>query len=75
MSFWLSNRFKNCDLSKVQVFMFINKIILRILTGKTPSNKTPSLRKSTNMGVWAVYTKSIIYKRFLNRNKTFKKIK
>ena len=23
---------------------------------KTPSNKTPALRKSTNMGVWAVGT-------------------
>ena len=30
---------------------------LRILTGKkAPSNKTPALRKSTNMGVWAVGT-------------------
>ena len=24
--------------------------------GKAPSNKTPALRKSTNMGVWAVGT-------------------
>ena len=24
--------------------------------GKAPSNKTPTLRKSTNMGVWAVGT-------------------
>ena len=34
---------------------------------KAPPNKTPALRKSTNVGVWAVGTlKSIIYKRFLN---------
>ena len=36
---------------------FSIKIFLRILTGKkAPSNKTPALRKSTNMGVWAVGT-------------------
>ena len=34
---------------------------------KAPSNKTPALKKSTNMGVWDCwYIKSVIYKRFLN---------
>ena len=47
--------------------------ILRILTRKkAPSNKTPKLTKSTNMGICIVGT-STLHKRFLNRNKIFKK--
>ena len=43
---------------------------------KAPSNKTPALRKSANMGVWAVGTlNEFIYKRFSNASTTFKKIK
>ena len=42
---------------------------------KAPSNKTPVLRKSINMGVWAVGTLNQLFKRFLNWNKTFKKNK
>ena len=51
MSFWLSNRFKNCDLSKVQVFMFINKIILRILTGK--KHRQIKLHRLEKARIWA----------------------
>ena len=39
---------------------------------KTPSNKTPGLRKSTNMGVWAVGTLNQL---FIRGSLTFKKIK
>ena len=30
---------------------------------KAPSNKTPALRKSTNMGVWAVVTLNQLFTR------------
>ena len=34
---------------------------------KAPSNKTPALRKGTNMGIWAVcILNQLVYKRFLN---------
>ena len=39
---------------------------------KAPSNKTPALRKSTNMGVWAVGTLNQL---FIRGSLTFKKIK
>ena len=39
---------------------------------KARSNKTPALRKSTNMGVWAVGTLNQL---FIRGSLTFKKIK
>ena len=39
---------------------------------KAPSNKTPALRKGTNMGVWAVGTLTQL---FIRVSWTFKKIK
>ena len=45
-----------CHLTR-KINNLINRGNLRILTGKkTPSNKTPALRKSTNMGVSAIGT-------------------
>ena len=47
---------------------------LRILTGKkAPSNKTSALIKSTNKVCW--YIKSTLYKKFLNWNKIFIRVK
>ena len=49
--------------------------MLRILTRKkAPSNKTPALRKSTNMCVWAVGTLNQLFIRSsLTENKLLKK--
>ena len=50
--------------------------IHRMKREKVPSNKTPALTKSRNMGIWVVSSiRSTVYKTFLNRNKIFKKIK
>ena len=53
--------------------MSLSTISLRILTGKKrPSNKTPALTKSTNMGIWVVGTsnhKVLKLKQYFQKNK------
>ena len=58
------------------IILFHIKILLKdTLRKKAPSNKTLALRKSTTIGVWAVRTLNQLFiRKFLNWNKTFKKI-
>ena len=73
----MSYQIKKTELKRLQKTLFRGKMrslrgisnlalcALRILTGKKQprSNKTPVLRKSTNMGVWAVGTLNQLFLR------------
>ena len=52
--FLLKGLSKNCIAEITAVFVYL---LLKILAGKkAPSNKTPALTKSENMGIWVVGT-------------------